>query len=83
MCRKIPSGLLAVVLLVCLILVTNVEAQLNFSTGWGKRSQILSTRGGNSPCSSQGRPTLDQLLGLYNLIQAEAQKIVDCQKLTK
>ncbi|KAL0114165.1 hypothetical protein PUN28_011465 [Cardiocondyla obscurior] len=67
-----------------LILVTNGEAQLNFSTGWGqgKRSQDVRIRSSNADCSSQGA-SLEQLLKLYSFIQVEAQRILDCQTLNK
>ncbi|XP_015597536.1 hypertrehalosaemic prohormone [Cephus cinctus] len=83
MCPKIHTTIFIVLAMIFMILAWSAEAQLNFSTGWGKRSQLLPTGGSSSSCSSQGRPSLEQLLGLYNLIQMEAQRILDCQKLTK
>lgn len=52
-----------------LILVSDGEAQLNFSTGWsqGKRSQDM-RRSSNTDCSSQSA-SLEQLLKLYTFIQ--------------
>lgn len=63
-----PVSLLAIAFLF-LILVTDGEAQLNFSTGWGqgKRSQDM-RRSSNTDCSSQGA-SLEQLLKLYSFIQ--------------
>ncbi|XP_012252631.1 hypertrehalosaemic prohormone-like [Athalia rosae] len=80
---RIQSGCFVVVVAICLILALGTEAQLNFSTGWGKRSQIPQTGGGSAMCSSQGKPSLNQLIAVYNLIQNEAQRILDCQKFAK
>ncbi|KAI4500637.1 hypothetical protein M0802_004229 [Mischocyttarus mexicanus] len=76
------------ILLVSLILLVylhETEGQLNFSTGWGKRNQNIQTGSSNNPrcLQQQARPSLEQLLNIYNFIQIEAQKIVDCQKLNK
>ncbi|XP_035734142.1 hypertrehalosaemic prohormone-like [Vespa mandarinia] len=81
-------NVITIILLISLILLTNLhetEGQVNFSTGWGKRSQNIPTSSTNNPrcLSQQGRPSLEQLLNLYNFIQIEAQKIVDRQKLNK
>ncbi|XP_076295636.1 adipokinetic prohormone type 3 [Lasioglossum baleicum] len=85
MYRKIRLGFLAVIFLVCLILVSGTRAQLNFSTGWGKRSE---RRGASDSmdsvnCGSRGAPTLEQLLNVYHSIQMEAQKMLDCRKLNE
>ncbi|KAF7412234.1 hypothetical protein HZH66_001130 [Vespula vulgaris] len=52
---------------------------------WGKRNQNIPTSNTNNPrcIPQQARPSLEQLLNLYNFIQIEAQKIVDRQKLNK
>ncbi|XP_076651278.1 uncharacterized protein LOC143358206 [Halictus rubicundus] len=80
MYRKIRLGFLAVIFLVCLILDSGTQAQLNFSTGWGKRSE---RRGGVVECGSGVAPKLEQLLNVYFLIQMEAQKMLDCRKLNE
>ncbi|XP_032691270.1 adipokinetic prohormone type 3 [Odontomachus brunneus] len=80
MFRKAPVSLLAVAFLFCLILVSNAEAQLNFSTEWGKRSQNARMK---SDCPSRSTSSLEQLLKLYTFIQVEAQRILDCQNLNK
>ncbi|XP_017796574.1 PREDICTED: adipokinetic prohormone type 2-like [Habropoda laboriosa] len=83
MYRKIRLGFLAIILLLCLSL--DAVAQLNFSTGWGKRSQRVgalewATR---TDCDSQGKPSLEQLLTVYNFIQAEARKMLDCRRVNE
>ncbi|XP_014601678.1 PREDICTED: hypertrehalosaemic prohormone-like [Polistes canadensis] len=71
--------------LILLVYLHEAEGQLNFSTGWGKRNQNIQTGISNNPrcLPQQGRPSLEQLLNLYNFIQIEAQKIIECQKLNK
>ncbi|XP_015171791.1 PREDICTED: uncharacterized protein LOC107064052 [Polistes dominula] len=71
--------------LILLAYLHEAEGQLNFSTGWGKRNQNIQTANSNNPrcLPQQARPSLEQLLNLYNFILIEAQKIVDCQKLNK
>ncbi|EFN65319.1 Hypertrehalosaemic prohormone [Camponotus floridanus] len=78
-----PMSLFALAFLF-LILVSDGEAQLNFSPGWGqgKRSQDMRIRPSNTDCSSQSA-LLEQLLKLYTFIQIEAQRILDCQNLNK
>ncbi|XP_076678439.1 hypertrehalosaemic prohormone [Andrena cerasifolii] len=84
MYRKIRLGFLAIIFLLCLTLDSGTEAQLNFSTGWGKRSQRMGVVGpGNAECGARARPSLEQLLAVYNLIQAEAQRMLDCRKLNE
>ncbi|XP_076229567.1 adipokinetic prohormone type 3 [Nomia melanderi] len=84
MYRKIRLGFLAVIFLLCLILDSGAQAQLNFSTGWGKRSQ---RRGpldsGSVECGSRVTPSLEQLLNVYRTIQMEAQQMLDCRKLNE
>ncbi|XP_015524394.1 hypertrehalosaemic prohormone-like [Neodiprion virginianus] len=81
---RIKSGCFVLVLAILLIVALGTEAQLNFSTGWGKRVPNPQTgNGGSAMCSSQGKPSLNQLLAIYNLLQNEAQKLLDCQKFTK
>ncbi|XP_012537242.1 hypertrehalosaemic prohormone [Monomorium pharaonis] len=79
---KMPASVVVIAFLF-LILVTNCEAQLNFSTGWGqgKRSQDMRVKSSRD-CSSQGA-SLEQLLKLYSFIQIEAQRILDCQTMNK
>ncbi|KAL2718472.1 adipokinetic prohormone type 3-like [Vespula squamosa] len=86
--RNNRSNVVTAILLVSLIFLTylhEAKGQVNFSTGWGKRSQNIPTSNTNNPrcLPQQGRPSLEQLLNLYNFIQIEAQKIVDRQKLNK
>nr|XP_050848487.1 uncharacterized protein LOC127063151 [Vespula vulgaris] len=88
MYSKSRSNVVTAILLVSLILLTylhETEGQVNFSTGWGKRNQNIPTSNTNNPrcIPQQARPSLEQLLNLYNFIQIEAQKIVDRQKLNK
>ncbi|XP_076758814.1 hypertrehalosaemic prohormone [Xylocopa sonorina] len=86
MCRKIRLGFLAIILLLWLALDFGAEAQLNFSTGWGKRSQrigVVDWGGARTECSLQARPSMEQLLTFYNLIQAEARRMLDCRKLNE
>nr|XP_012222515.1 PREDICTED: hypertrehalosaemic prohormone-like [Linepithema humile] len=80
---KMPISLLAIAFLF-LILISDGEAQVNFSTGWGqgKRSQDMRVRSSNTDCLSQNT-SLEQLLKLYSFIQIEAQRILDCQNLNK
>ncbi|XP_033344480.1 uncharacterized protein LOC117230800, partial [Bombus vosnesenskii] len=70
----------SIILLLCLILNSGAEAQLNFSTGWGKRSQRLEWSAVRPECPSQARPSLEQLLNVYHLIQMEARKMLECRK---
>ncbi|XP_017889850.1 hypertrehalosaemic prohormone-like [Ceratina calcarata] len=86
MYHKIRLGFLAIILLLCLTLDHEAEAQLNFSTGWGKRSRrvgVLEWGAGRNDCASQARPSFEQLLTVYNVIQAEAQRLIDCRKLSE
>lgn len=64
-----PMSLFAIAFLF-LILISDGEAQLTFSTGWsqGKRSQDMRIRTSNTDCSSQSA-SLEQLLKLYTFIQ--------------
>ncbi|XP_050595273.1 uncharacterized protein LOC126924598 [Bombus affinis] len=80
--RKIRLEFLvfSVILLLCLILNSGAEAQLNFSTGWGKRSQRLEWNAVRPECPSQARPSFEQLLNVYHLIQMEARKMLECRK---
>ncbi|XP_076165973.1 adipokinetic hormone [Ptiloglossa arizonensis] len=81
---KIGRCPLAILFLLCLLLGWGAEAQLNFSTGWGKRSQTMgAAESGTFECSPRGRPTLEQLLNVYNFMQTEAQKMLDCRKLNE
>ncbi|KZC10565.1 hypothetical protein WN55_02002, partial [Dufourea novaeangliae] len=68
--RKIRLGFLTVILLLYLMLDSGTEAQLNFSTGWGKRSQRRgSLDPGSIDCASRVAPTMEQLLNIYHSIQ--------------
>ena len=67
--RKARLAFFSIILLLCLILHPGTEAQLNFSTGWGKRNQRLEWGALKTECSSQTRPFLEQLLSIYQLIQ--------------
>ncbi|KAK7790124.1 hypothetical protein R5R35_001172 [Gryllus longicercus] len=58
------------VLVLAGLLLTFASAQVNFSTGWGKRS------GTQDGCKS----SMDSLMYIYKLIQMEAQKIIECEK---
>ncbi|KAL6262657.1 hypothetical protein P5V15_005450 [Pogonomyrmex californicus] len=78
---KSSMSLLAIAFLF-LILVSDGEAQITFSTGWGKRNQDMRIRSSNTNCLSQDA-SLDQLLKLYSFIQIEARRILDCQILNK
>lgn len=57
---------------------TGVEAQLNFSTGWGKRSQRIGVVewGVRTECATQAKPTVEQLLSVYHLIQVCVSQLV-------
>ncbi|XP_076241249.1 red pigment-concentrating prohormone [Calliopsis andreniformis] len=84
MYRKIRLSFLALIFLVCLSLDSGAQGQLNFSTGWGKRSHKVGTvESGSFECGPQARPTLEQVLSVYNLIQTEAQRMLDCRKLNE
>ncbi|XP_076630619.1 adipokinetic prohormone type 2 [Colletes latitarsis] len=84
MYRKFRRCSLAIIILLCLIFDSGTEAQLNFSTGWGKRSQRVGfAESGSLECVPRGRPSLEQLLNVYNFIQTEAQKMLDCRKLNE
>ncbi|EFN77871.1 DE-cadherin [Harpegnathos saltator] len=78
--RRAPVSLLTVAFLFCLILALSVEAQLTYSTDWGKRSQNVRMK---SDCPSRSTSLLEQLLKLYTFVQIEAQRILDCQNLNK
>ncbi|CAD1472043.1 unnamed protein product [Heterotrigona itama] len=67
--RKARLAFLSIILLLCLTLHPGTEAQLNFSTGWGKRNQRLEWGALKTECASQTRPFLEQLLTVYQLIQ--------------
>ncbi|XP_050078875.1 hypertrehalosaemic prohormone [Anopheles maculipalpis] len=71
------------VLLICAALMFICDAQLTFTPAWGKRSQgamginpLGSTFGQQDACKTP----VDSLLVIYRMIQAEAQKIVDCSQ---
>ncbi|XP_029052759.1 hypertrehalosaemic prohormone-like [Osmia bicornis bicornis] len=83
MYRKIQLSFLAIVFLLCLSFELGADAQLNFSTGWGKRSQqrVSGFERANGECIFQAKPSLEQLLIVYNIIQTEAKKMMDCRKL--
>ncbi|XP_053661848.1 hypertrehalosaemic prohormone [Anopheles marshallii] len=70
------------VLLICASMMLICEAQLTFTPAWGKRSQ--GAMGINPLGSSFGQDAcktpVDSLLVIYRMIQAEAQKIVDCSQ---
>lgn len=66
--------LLAVACLFYLIFLSDAEAQLTFSTGWGKRSQDMRIRSSSTDCSSQSTSSFEQLLKLYTFIQVASQK---------
>lgn len=57
---------------------TGVEAQLNFSTGWGKRSQRIGVVewGVRTECATQAKPSVEQLLSVYHLIQVCVSQLV-------
>lgn len=73
---KMPVSLFAIVFLF-LILISDGEAQLNFSTGWGqgKRSQDRRIRSSSTDCSSQSA-SLEQLLKLYTFIQVYNMRLI-------
>nr|XP_012146916.1 PREDICTED: adipokinetic prohormone type 2-like [Megachile rotundata] len=79
MYRKIQLSVLAIVFLLWLSLDLGAEAQLNFSTGWGKRNQRVNERA--NECVLRARPSLEQLLMVYDIIQTQARKMMDCRKL--
>nr|XP_022907736.1 hypertrehalosaemic prohormone-like [Onthophagus taurus] len=60
-------------ILAILIALEVVTAQINFSTGWGKRSQ------GNFPVNNCN-PSMDAAFVVYKIIQTEAQKLIECDK---
>uniref|UniRef100_A0A182WR25 Uncharacterized protein n=1 Tax=Anopheles minimus TaxID=112268 RepID=A0A182WR25_9DIPT len=70
------------VLLICASLMFLSDAQLTFTPAWGKRSQgamginPLGSTFGQDACKTP----VDSLLVIYRMIQAEAQKIVDCSQ---
>ncbi|XP_052865643.1 hypertrehalosaemic prohormone [Anopheles cruzii] len=71
------------VLLICAALMLACEAQLTFTPAWGKRSPgsltinpLASSTYGQDACKTP----VDSLLVIYRMIQAEAQKIVDCSQ---
>uniref|UniRef100_A0A182MX76 Adipokinetic hormone 1 n=1 Tax=Anopheles culicifacies TaxID=139723 RepID=A0A182MX76_9DIPT len=70
------------VLLICASLMFICDAQLTFTPAWGKRSQgamginPLGSTFGQDACKTP----VDSLLVIYRMIQAEAQKIVDCSQ---
>uniref|UniRef100_A0A182NZ26 Uncharacterized protein n=1 Tax=Anopheles dirus TaxID=7168 RepID=A0A182NZ26_9DIPT len=71
------------VLLICASLMFIAEAQLTFTPTWGKRSQgamSMNPLGGSSFGQDACKTPVDSLLVIYRMIQAEAQKIVDCSQ---
>uniref|UniRef100_A0A182R1D8 Uncharacterized protein n=1 Tax=Anopheles farauti TaxID=69004 RepID=A0A182R1D8_9DIPT len=72
------------VLLICAALMLICEAQLTFTPTWGKRSQgalgMNPLGGGTSFGQDACKTPVDSLLVIYRMIQAEAQKIVDCSQ---
>ncbi|CAB3361015.1 Hypothetical predicted protein [Cloeon dipterum] len=75
-------GLLSTYLLIfCL---DTADAQVNFSPGWGKRGLTGAAGPGvgipqelrDSSCKS----SMDTILHIYKLVQAEAQKLTNCEK---
>ncbi|KAF5273423.1 hypothetical protein FQA39_LY07440 [Lamprigera yunnana] len=69
-----------VIFLLVVVTVNICVAQLNFSTGWGKRSQS-----GNPSGITEGncKTPVDTLMLIYKLIQNEAQKMQECEKFSK
>ncbi|XP_011497410.1 PREDICTED: uncharacterized protein LOC105361825 [Ceratosolen solmsi marchali] len=53
---KLRLSLLAVGICFCLILIASVDAQLNFSTGWGKRSNSVASADFNRRVGLQDTP---------------------------
>lgn len=59
-----------------LILVsTTCYCQVNFTPNWGKRSTVQGVEAG---CKAP----LESLMYVYKLLQSEAQKIIDCERLS-
>ncbi|XP_011307496.1 adipokinetic prohormone [Fopius arisanus] len=85
--NKIPPGILAILLIGCitLLFIGTTEAQLTFSTGWGKRNKNFAVENGSGTrCSeAQGKPPLEILVNLYNLIQNEAKRVINCEKMNQ
>ncbi|XP_058815651.1 hypertrehalosaemic prohormone-like [Topomyia yanbarensis] len=70
------------VLLICATFIFVCEAQLTFTTGWGKRStaqpglDLSNLFGAQDGCKSP----VDSLMVIYRMIQSEAQKILECNQ---
>ncbi|XP_058797762.1 uncharacterized protein LOC131667989 [Phymastichus coffea] len=79
---QLRLSVLALSLCLCLALMVQTEAQLNFSTGWGKRNRAPQVANQETVVESQDRhpfrlqqPDLDLLLRYYRkLKQIEAQR---------
>ncbi|KFB42998.1 hypertrehalosaemic prohormone [Anopheles ziemanni] len=70
-------------LLICAALMFVCDAQLTFTPAWGKRSPGalgMSPLAGTSYGQDACKTPVDSLLVIYRMIQAEAQKIVDCSQ---
>ncbi|KAL1492959.1 hypothetical protein ABEB36_011115 [Hypothenemus hampei] len=68
-----------VIFSLCLFLIGICVAQVNFSPNWGKRAL-------NNPSSEDKdngcKESVDTLILIYKLIQSEAQKLLECEKLS-
>ncbi|XP_025834751.1 hypertrehalosaemic prohormone-like [Agrilus planipennis] len=70
---------LMVLFLILSTIIAMSFAQLNFSTGWGKRASNASPNGGsNENCKT----SVEVLMLIYKLIQNEAQRVFECNKFT-
>ncbi|KAK9701761.1 Adipokinetic hormone [Popillia japonica] len=61
-------------IVVFLVIVGFAAAQLNYSPDWGKRSQ-------NNFFASGCKPSVETTMTIFKLIQAEAQKLLECEKM--
>ncbi|KAK0157583.1 hypothetical protein PV328_011309 [Microctonus aethiopoides] len=85
LCKLFTNFFAILLLLWILSFIMDTEAQLNFSTGWGKRSRNLDIDGdiNRNLCKfSQRKSNLEGIIvNLCNVICMEVQKINQCKKI--
>ncbi|CAG9759433.1 unnamed protein product [Ceutorhynchus assimilis] len=69
-----------IVIFVALIFISFCAAQVNFSPNWGKRAlnNPPAEENDNNGC----KESVDTLIFIYKIIQSEAQKLLECEKLS-
>ncbi|KAJ6641637.1 Adipokinetic hormone [Pseudolycoriella hygida] len=73
------SAILITVFLITFV-VSSSFGQLTFTPQWGKRSGNPSSNSDFSNQSEMCKTSMDSMMFIYKMIQAEAQKYVECSQ---